>query len=140
MGRDDDPTAIEYAVHMCRLRAERMLPVLLNRNRVTPSLIEAIGTRLVEFHRAADSSPDVRADGSPAVITHLMEVDFAEVRSFRDTTITAGDDDAIQGFCRQTVGRFEALLEERQMNGSGSGLSRRPPCRAYLCDQRDRRV
>ena len=121
LGCEDDPTAIEYAVHMCRLRAERMLPALLNRNQVTPSLIEAIGTRLVQFHRAADSSPDVRAAGSPAIITHLMEVDFevdfAEVRPFRGTTIPAGDDDAIQGFCRETVRQFAALLEERQMEG-----------------------
>ena len=108
------PDAVEYAVHMHRLPAERMLPVLLANHSATPAMIDAAAERLVEFHAAAECGGSVRAGGDPAVITRLMNDDFGECASFHGRTIDAADDAAIQAYCHAFVRRHEALLRHRQ--------------------------
>src|ERR1700687_3795330 len=53
LGLEDDPAAIEYAVHMHRLPAERMLDRLLEQRQATPAMIEAIATRVAEVYSHA---------------------------------------------------------------------------------------
>jgi len=117
LAADDDPAAIEYAVEMRRLPADRMLPALLQRNEVTAEVIESIVMRLVAFHRAADSGPEVRAAGDPQRVLEAMDADFAEAARFRGVTIAPGDDDAVIGFCRDSMRRWGPLLERRRLDG-----------------------
>lgn len=114
---DDDPQAIEYVVEMRRLPADRMLPALLQRNEVTAEVIESIVRRLVAFHRAADSGPEVSAAGDPRRVLEAMDADFAETARFHGVTITPEDDDAVIGFCRNSLLRWEQLLERRRLAG-----------------------
>jgi len=58
LGPEDDPAAIEYAVHMHRLPAAQMLDRLLAQRQATSAQIEAIATRLAEFHRQAQARGD----------------------------------------------------------------------------------
>ncbi len=109
--------AIEYAVHMRRLPADRMLPALLERGTATTAVIDAVAATLAAFHAAADAGPDVARGGDPDVIERLMEDDFGEVDVFHGDTIAAADDAAIRGFCRTFLRRHEALLRRRQAGG-----------------------
>jgi uncharacterized protein len=111
---EDDPHAVEYAVHMRRLPAERTLERLLERHEATPALIDAIAARLAEFHRQADAGPAVRAYGDPAAILQVVENNYRDMRPFRDVTISSADDDAIQEFSRTFLQRHEVLLRARQ--------------------------
>ena len=110
----DDPAAVEYAIEMRRLPADRTLDQLLDRHAVPPALIDAIADRLVEFHRQADASPAVTANGDPASVLAVLEDNYANARRFRDVTIPARDDDAIQRFARGFLRAQDALFRQRQ--------------------------
>lgn len=111
---DDDPAAVEYVIEMHRLPADRMLDQLLDRHAVTPALIDTIADRLAEFHRGAGAGPAVTANGAPASVLAVLEDNYANARQFRDVTIPAFDDDAIQRFARGFLRTHDALFRQRQ--------------------------
>jgi uncharacterized protein len=112
--RDDDPAAAEYVIEMRRLPADRMLDVLLDRNAVPAALLDAVADRLAEFHRNADAGPAVTANGDPAGVLAILEDNYANARRFRDVTVAAHDDDAIQRFARGFLRTQEVLFRQRQ--------------------------
>jgi aminoglycoside phosphotransferase family enzyme/predicted kinase len=117
LGDMDDPAAVEYAVHMRRLPADRMLDQLLDRNAATPEMIDALAARLADFHRAADAGPAVAANGDPAAIWRVLQDNYTNAQPFRGVTIAAADDDAIQAFSRSFLERHDTLLRTRQATG-----------------------
>lgn len=115
IGPSDDPAAVDYAVHMQRLPEDRILARLLDHHAVTPGMIDAVAARLVEFHRRAATDAVVTANGDPRAIAKVLQDNFTAVRPFRDVIISAGDDDAIQRFCRNFLDRRVSLLRQRQV-------------------------
>jgi aminoglycoside phosphotransferase family enzyme/predicted kinase len=113
----DDPKVVDWAVWMRRLPEERMLSELLVRDEVEIEQIGAIAAKLVEFHRAADSSPQITANGAPELLAELMRRDFAEVERFRGSAVSREDDEAIQSFCLRFVEERAELLRRRQDEG-----------------------
>ncbi|MDX2171294.1 MAG: AAA family ATPase [Deltaproteobacteria bacterium] len=109
----DAADAVEYAVHMRRLPADRMLPALLARDAVDAALIDRIAARLVRFHAAADAGPEGARGGEPAGIAGLLDDDFAEVAALHGDTISAADDAAIQRWCHAFLATHAALLRRR---------------------------
>ncbi|MFI5394828.1 MAG: AAA family ATPase [Candidatus Binatia bacterium] len=114
LGSEDDAKAVEYAVRMRRLPANRMLDELLDRGAVTQSMISQLARRLADFHREANAGPEVTANGDPAAVFTVLEDNFVGMRPFRDITISAKDDDAIQGFSRNFLRQNDALFRRRQ--------------------------
>lgn len=109
-----DTGAVEYAVRMRRLPAERMLDTLLARGAVTAAMIDAVARRLADVHRSADAGPQVSANGDPAAILAILRDNYANARPFRDLTVSSGDDDAIQVFAHGFLRQQEPLLRRRQ--------------------------
>jgi aminoglycoside phosphotransferase family enzyme/predicted kinase len=114
IGTEDDPQAIEYAVHMRRLPDDRLLDHLLATGKASLEMIDAIAARLAGFHREADASPEVTANGDRAAIWRILEDNYANARPFRGITIDPADDDAIQTFARSFLDEHEALFRRRQ--------------------------
>lgn len=114
---EDAPDAVEYAVEMRRLPADRVLVQLLERGAATPELIERIAEHLVAFHAAADAGPAIAAAGDPGAVARLMDDDFAEVAALHGDTISAADDRAIQDWCHAQLRRHDPLLRRRQSEG-----------------------
>lgn len=113
----DAAGAVEYAVHMRRLPAERALARMLDAGTVTPALIDHIAARLAAFHADADAGPDIARGGDPAEIGRLMDEDFTEVVALHGDTISAADDAAIQQWCHARLRALDALLRRRQATG-----------------------
>lgn len=113
----DAPGAVEYAVHMRRLPAERALARLLDAGRVGEPLIDRVAARLAAFHAVADGGPEIARGGDPAVIARLMDDDFAEVAALHGDTISAADDGAIQRWCHARLAALGPLLRRRQAAG-----------------------
>jgi aminoglycoside phosphotransferase family enzyme/predicted kinase len=111
---DGDAAAVEYVIEMRRLPAERMLDQLLERNAATPAMIDGIADRLAAFHQQAAAGPAVTANGDPASVAAVLEDNYANARRFRDATISARDDDAIQRFARGFLRTHAALFRQRQ--------------------------
>lgn len=113
----DAPDAVEYAVEMCRLPADRVLAHLVESGAATAALIDQIAERLGAFHAEADAGPEIAAAGDPATVARLMDDDFAEVAALHGDTISAADDQAIQAWCHAQLSRHGALLRRRQAEG-----------------------
>jgi len=114
LGSEDDAHAVEHAVHMRRLPAKQMLDQCLRDQRATPVLLDTIAHRLAEFHRTTGTSAEVTANGDPAAVWGVLEDNFAAARRFREDTIAARDDDAIQHFARRFLKRHDDLFRRRQ--------------------------
>jgi hypothetical protein len=114
LGSEDDAAAVEYAVRMRRLPADRTLDQLLDRGEVTPPMVDQLARRLADFHRQADGGPHVTANGDVAAIVAVLEDNFAGMRPFHDVTIAGADDDAIQKFSLEFLRQWEALFRRRQ--------------------------
>ncbi|MFQ5666362.1 MAG: AAA family ATPase [Candidatus Binatia bacterium] len=114
LGAEGDPEAIEYAVHMRRLPADRMLDQLLDRGQVTPEMIEQIAARLAAFHARAAAGAAVTAKGDPSAVAGVLGENYSSMQRFRGVTIPPGDDDAIQRFAREFLERRDALFRRRQ--------------------------
>jgi aminoglycoside phosphotransferase family enzyme/predicted kinase len=117
IGPADAPDAVEYAVHMRRLPADRLLSAMLANGTATPAWIERIAAKLAAFHAAADAGPTVARGGDPHVIAALLDRDFREVDALHGETISADDDAAIRDFCHGFLVREDALLRRRQAEG-----------------------
>jgi aminoglycoside phosphotransferase family enzyme/predicted kinase len=114
LGMENDPSAVEYAVHMRRLEADRLLVNLLARGAATAEMIDAVAARVAAFHEVADSGPAVTANGAPEAIRAVLGDNFDGVRPFRDKTIPARDDDDIRSFCLGFLDEHPALFARRQ--------------------------
>lgn len=114
LGPEDDPGAVEYAVHMRRLEEDRLLVSLLARGAATCEMIDAIAARLAAFHKIADSGPEVVANGEREAIRAVLADNFNGVRPFRGATIPPGDDDDIQSFCHVFLDEHQELFARRQ--------------------------
>lgn len=114
LGAEDDPSRVEYAVHMRRLPEDRRLDQLLVRGAVAPAMIDQIAERLATFHREASAGDEVIANGRPAAVAAILDGNFAAVLPFRDATVPAADDDAIQNFAHDFLARHDSLFRKRQ--------------------------
>ena len=64
---DGPGRVVEYAVHMRRLPAERMMDHLLAQGRVTTAMVQRVADRLAAFHRDAESNPRIARYGEWAI-------------------------------------------------------------------------
>jgi len=78
IGVDGDGEAVEHAVEMRRLPAERMLDRLLDRGEVGETDLDAIADRIAAFHKDARCDDEVRAFGAPEAIAKRIETNLDE--------------------------------------------------------------
>jgi len=114
LGAEDDPAAVEYAVQMRRLPSERTMDRMLDRGEVDVGMIHEVAETLAGFHRRARADEEVTANGDPAAVEKIICDNFEGVGAFRDITVPARDDDAIQSFTREFLARNVDLLRRRQ--------------------------
>lgn len=117
LAAEDAGGAVEYAVEMRRLPAQRVLARLVDAGAATAALIDRVAERIADFHAGAETSAAVTAAGDPTALARLMDADFAEVAALRGDTISAADDAAIQAWCHAQLRRHDALLRRRQREG-----------------------
>ena len=117
LGSEDDQSAVEYAVRMRRLRADRILANLLGAGAATVEMIDAIAERIAAFHAVALTDDTIAANGGTAGVWRVLSDNFNGARPFRDRTLPAADDDRIQRFCRGFLDRHVNLFARRQAEG-----------------------
>jgi len=111
---EDDPAAVEYAVHMRRLDDADTLESRVASGAVRDDEIDALAALLVDFHRGAAGDDEVTAQGEPAAILRVLQDNWDGVAPFRGATIAADDDDAIQRAARAFLARRSELFRRRQ--------------------------
>jgi len=108
--------AVEYAVKMRRLPADRMMDSLLAQGKISPTMVEAVAERLADFHARAATSPAIARYGARA-IRIAWDENFDQWAVYIGDTITAEQDRYLRAYVRSFFVRQRPLLERRVQQG-----------------------
>ncbi|UCF67769.1 MAG: AAA family ATPase [Acidobacteriota bacterium] len=122
-----DGAAIEYAVEMKRLPADRMLDQLLERGEVDEAMMDELVRLLVDFHRRAATGEGVDEFGEPAKLRYNAEENFSQTEDFAAPEGRTGKagfrslsgqlHDFLSSKGRSFLDTHESLLQERVRRG-----------------------
>ena len=78
---------IEYAVKMEQIPDELLMNNLVQQNRVTPKMVEAIAEKLVDFYSSAKTSGYIESFARPERLKQDTDENFVQTEKFMDATI-----------------------------------------------------
>ncbi len=108
---------IEYAVKMLYLPQERMMNILLERNRVTLPMVEEVAKILVPFHARAATGPGIDSFGKIESIRVTMDENFSQTDKYIGSAISAKQFKNICDFTYRTLTEKAALFDRRVSSG-----------------------
>jgi aminoglycoside phosphotransferase family enzyme/predicted kinase len=108
---------VDYAVHMKRLPADRMMDRLLERGAVDVGLIGRVAARLTELHEQADRGPHVTAVGGPE--THLRDWrdSLVDMERYAGRTLSRKRFETIRDYAEGTIARESGFMQQREDEG-----------------------
>lgn len=109
--------AVEYAVKMLPLPYQRMMDRMLQRDEVTPKMLETVAGRLVDFHRQAELSEDLAKIGGIETVARNAEENFTQVESYVNQTATREQYDRIKHYNDSFLKKNAALFAKRIKDG-----------------------
>ncbi|GAH36858.1 unnamed protein product, partial [marine sediment metagenome] len=109
--------AIEYAVKMKQLPQERMMDVLLPRDKVTEEMIAKVAEKLVRFHQKAKTNPEIAAFGKLDTIRRNCEENFSQTEKYIGTSITIGKYQNIKSYTNNFISSNGSLFDKRVSKG-----------------------
>ncbi|MBN1366997.1 MAG: AAA family ATPase [Dehalococcoidales bacterium] len=115
LGGSDE--AIEYAVKMRYLPQDRMMNVLLEKEQVTPEMVEKVARILADFHAEAKTSPEISYYGSLKAIGTNNDENYAQTEKYIGKTIAKEQYERIKKFTDSFTKENEALFNKRVADG-----------------------
>jgi aminoglycoside phosphotransferase family enzyme/predicted kinase len=113
-GRGD---AIEYAVKMRRLPQPRMMNVLLASDGVTVEMVGGVAQKLADFHKKAETNPEISAFGETRAITINTDENFDQTEKYIGRTISEDNYQSIKGYTDSFVKKNTPLFKKRVKEG-----------------------
>ena len=124
--------AIEVAVLMRRLPAERMLDRLVRENAAPPALLDEIGSTVARFHAAADTGGEIDELGGIETIRRNWEENFAQTAAVGPELLADETRRRVREYVETFLEREEARFAARVAAGTQPRLPRRPAGSARL--------
>ena len=109
--------AIEYAVKMKQLPAERMMDTLLPRDLVTGEMVARVAKKLAAFHGKAATSPEISAYGKLEAVKINTDENFDQTAKYIDISIPSGIYNRIKTYTDDFVKTNESLFNKRVQDG-----------------------
>ncbi len=109
--------AVEYAVKMMRLSAERMLDSLLRAGKAGEADVRRLAHIIADFHARAETGAAVERFGSPEAIMGNWRQNFEQMRPYLHNTISAEEMRSCEVFVADELSRRQDLFLERMRNG-----------------------
>ena len=103
---------VEYAVHMRRLPADRMMDQLLDRDEVTNDMVEAVACKLAAFHAVAETSPRIARYGDWAIRYNQRENED-QWAPYIGRTVTPEQDRILRAYTEAFFARKADVLDHR---------------------------
>ena len=107
----------DYAVHMKRLPAERMMDHLLEHGDVGFDMIGRVAARLTELHEQADRGPHISAIGGPETLRFDWHESLSQIEPYVGRTLSRKRYDAIKRYAEATLAREFAYIQQREDEG-----------------------
>jgi hypothetical protein len=108
-----DEEAVEYAVKMRQLPAERMMDVLLSKNQVSEEMAQRVAEKVADFHQRAETSADISRYGSLNAVLTNTEENFVQTEKYIGVSISRRQYEAIKSFTNSFAERDARLFEKR---------------------------
>jgi len=108
---------VEYAVHMAQLPRERMLDALLRRDEATPDMVRRLAAKIVEFHKRAETGPEVARFGSPESVRYNWQENLDQTAKYVGATIAEQQYRDIRAYAFHFLETRTSLLERRIAEG-----------------------
>jgi hypothetical protein len=112
-----DGEAVEYAVKMRQLPAERMMDVLLSKNEVSKEMAQRVAEKVAVFHQQAETSTDISKYGSLNAVLTNTEENFVQTEEYIGVSISQQQYEAIKAFIDSFTEQNAWLFEKRVRDG-----------------------
>jgi len=109
--------AIEYAVKMRQLPQERMMDVLLARDKVTKEMIAKVAEKLVRFHQKAETNSKIAAFGKLDTIRRNCEENFSQTEKYIGVSIPERKYEQIKSYTNNFINSNSSLFDKRVSKG-----------------------
>jgi aminoglycoside phosphotransferase family enzyme len=109
--------AIEYAVKMKQLPADRMMDKLLPRNLVTVDMVARVAEKLAAFHHNAVTSPEISAYGKPEAIKINTDENFTQTEKYINISIPSNRYRHIKAYTDNFLKSNKSLFQKRVEGG-----------------------
>jgi aminoglycoside phosphotransferase family enzyme/predicted kinase len=108
---------VDYAVLMKRLPEDRTLIRMLDRDEVTPEILERTAVRMARLHEQAPVNPHIASFGYPEVIAQNLRENFDQTASFIGRTIERATHEEISALSKEFMESNEKLFRRRVSRG-----------------------
>jgi aminoglycoside phosphotransferase family enzyme/predicted kinase len=109
---DGKGSIIEYAVHMRRLPADRMMDRLLDSGTLTHDMLRALAARLADFHTRSETSRRIAEYGDWA-IRYAWDENLRQWADYVGDTITEEQDRILRAYGQAFLARESDALQRR---------------------------
>lgn len=114
---DGKGTEVDAAVVMRRIPKDCFLIAMLEKDLVTPTILDRLADRLAYFHSRACTGPDIAAFGEIGVIYGNLKENFDQVAPFVGRTVDRETYDFIADAARDFLFLREGLFHDRVRGG-----------------------
>jgi aminoglycoside phosphotransferase family enzyme/predicted kinase len=104
---------VDWAVHMVRLPDDRRADLLLARGELTRDAIDAVATRIAEFHGTARTDETTAAFGTSEAIEYNIRENFVQTRGRVDEYLSQEEGEEISRWQTAFVHGHDGLFAER---------------------------
>jgi uncharacterized protein len=108
---------VEYAVKMLQLPKQRAMNALLREGKVTEGDIRRLTARIADFHRRAETSPEITRLGGLEVVWQNVEENFSQTEKFVGTCLSLDAFDDLVAYSRAFLEVKEGLFQRRAREG-----------------------
>ena len=108
---------VEAAVVMRRVPDDRIMLNMLDRDQVTPQLLDRLSDRLAFFHSTAATGPQIASFGSVAVVRQNVTENFEQTVPYIGRTIDGRAHQAISALSLEFLASNEDLIKNRVKHG-----------------------
>ncbi len=112
-----DGEIVDYAVHMKRLPAERMMDHLLERGEVGFEMVGRVAARLTELHEQAERGEHISAIGGPEQLRYDWLESLDQIEPFVGRTLSQERYETIKRYAESTLEREFAYIQQREDEG-----------------------
>jgi aminoglycoside phosphotransferase family enzyme len=108
---------VEWAVKMQRLPEDASLLNRLERDELTPELLETLAVRIAAFHRHAAGGATIAESGRFEVVARNARENFTQSESQVGITVSRGVFDRLRALNEIALTRLQPLIESRAARG-----------------------
>jgi|WetSurMetagenome_2_1015567.scaffolds.fasta_scaffold46798_2 uncharacterized protein len=108
---------VDYVVKMLYLPQNRMMNILLDRNRVTEDMVHHVAKKLVTFHTKAATSLEISSFGSIEAVKYNTNENFSQTEKYFGTAITPDQFHHIKEYTNNFLLQNASIFNQRAAGG-----------------------